>query len=195
MKLSQKVQSMVGLGLSPPKKENSRSRACGGTLATTNILPRRKRQTNQKKRNKTRGPLGNPGGPHARSPVDSRIWFEVVAVLDLGLHRRMDHDSSKGISSLATKWPGPQVGPGGSGGLRGPTASGCGGGSGGVGVSGKCWPCSPKTPQAELWPWASGSGPFFWGFWGEEGSWRAGFGGRGGVDVVPCSLLKKGMVG
>ncbi|CAJ1371199.1 unnamed protein product [Effrenium voratum] len=28
----------------------------------------------------------------------------VVAVLDLGLHRRMDHDSSKGISSLATKW-------------------------------------------------------------------------------------------
>ncbi|CAK9033511.1 unnamed protein product, partial [Durusdinium trenchii] len=28
----------------------------------------------------------------------------VVAVVDLGLHRRMDHDASKGIASLATKW-------------------------------------------------------------------------------------------
>ena len=25
-------------------------------------------------------------------------------MLDLGLHRRMDHDASKGIASLATKW-------------------------------------------------------------------------------------------
>ncbi|CAK9007158.1 Probable ATP-dependent RNA helicase spindle-E [Durusdinium trenchii] len=30
----------------------------------------------------------------------------VVAVVDLGLHRRMDHDASKGIASLATKWSG-----------------------------------------------------------------------------------------
>lgn len=28
----------------------------------------------------------------------------VVAVIDLGLHRRMDHDATKGIASLATKW-------------------------------------------------------------------------------------------
>ncbi|CAL1126910.1 unnamed protein product [Cladocopium goreaui] len=28
----------------------------------------------------------------------------VVAVIDLGLHRRVDHDASKGIASLATKW-------------------------------------------------------------------------------------------
>jgi len=28
----------------------------------------------------------------------------VVAVLDLGLHRRVDHDSSRGMSALATKW-------------------------------------------------------------------------------------------
>ena len=31
--------------------------------------------------------------------------IQVVAVIDLGLHRRVDHDASKGIASLATKWP------------------------------------------------------------------------------------------
>ena len=28
----------------------------------------------------------------------------VVAVIDLGLHRRVDHDATKGVASLATKW-------------------------------------------------------------------------------------------
>lgn len=31
--------------------------------------------------------------------------IQVVAVIDLGLHRRVDHDASKGIASLATTWP------------------------------------------------------------------------------------------
>lgn len=34
---------------------------------------------------------------------------EVVAVIDLGLHRRVDHDATKGVASLATKWSGAQV--------------------------------------------------------------------------------------
>ena len=34
---------------------------------------------------------------------------EVVAVIDLGLHRRVDHDATKGVASLATKWSGAQM--------------------------------------------------------------------------------------
>ena len=41
--------------------------------------------------------------------LSSQIFCEVVAVIDLGLHRRVDHDASKGIASLATKWWRPET--------------------------------------------------------------------------------------
>lgn len=50
-----------------------------------------------------------PSKPFTAMAARAALPAKVVAVIDLGLHRRVDHDATKGVASLATKWCGAQV--------------------------------------------------------------------------------------